>query len=425
MGEMVTRNEQVLIIGGGLSGLCCALRLHEAGVPIQVLEASDSLGGRARTDDVDGFLLDRGFQVLSSAYPAVRRVLDLQALDTRAFYPGALVWYRDRFHRLADPWRHPLHALGSLASPITTMGDKVRIARLRRRLLREPLDAIFEHPESSTLTSLQEAGFSRACLQRFWRPFLGGIFLESELRTSSRMFEFVFRMFAEGDALLPAGGMGAIARQLARRLPEESIRTRAPVAAVGKGGVSLVSGERVQGGTAVVATDGRSAATLADELEPIPSRSVTCLYFDADEPPLDEPILVLNGELRGPVNNLCVPSAVCGSYAPDGRALVSATVLGDPDQDDAGLEGSVRDQLGGWFGPAVKGWRHLRTYRIGHALPEQGPRGLELPEKSVRLRPGLYVCGDHRETASIQGAMASGLRAAEAILTDRESLPRR
>jgi phytoene dehydrogenase-like protein len=255
-------------------------------------------------------------------------------------------------------------------------------------------------------------------IERFFRPFLGGIFLEPELRTSSRMFRFVFRMFSTGDATLPAEGMEAIPRQLAAGLPADSVRLGARASRVEPAAVRLDSGEGLPARAVVVATELPAAMALLGEPPPAAVQSVTCVYFAADKAPVEEPTLVLNGEGVGPVNNLCVPSVVAPSYAPAGRHLVSATVLGLPARDDAGLLADVRGQLAGWFGAAVHGWQHLRTYRIPFALPRQAPPALAVPERPVRVRPGLYVCGDHRDTASIQGAMASGRRAAEAVLED-------
>jgi hypothetical protein len=148
------------------------------------------------------------------------------------------------------------------------------------------------------------------------------------------------------------------------------------------------------------------------------SRPVTCLYFAAEKAPLEEPILVLDGDAGGPVNNLCVPSRVAPTYAPAGAALVSASVVGGAASDagDPALEAAVRKQLEGWFGAGVRGWRHLRTCHIRHAQPEQRPGWLEPVEREVRLESGLFVCGDHRDTASLHGAMLSGRRAAEAVL---------
>ncbi|MEW6297612.1 MAG: NAD(P)/FAD-dependent oxidoreductase [Thermodesulfobacteriota bacterium] len=408
----------VLIIGAGLAGLCCARRLHEGGVAFQVLEASEAVGGRIKTDPVEGFLLDQGFQVLLTAYPEARRVLDYAALDLRPFYPGVLVRCGGAFHRIADPWRRPKDAIRTACSPVGTVRDKVGIARLRRRVLAGTLEDLFRRPETSTLDALQRAGFSATIVDRFFRPLFGGIFLERDLRTSSRMFEFMFRMLASGDTALPAAGMRAVVAQLATTLPEGAVRQKARVTAIRQRHVTLASGEQLDAKAIVVATEGPEAARLLYGVPAPGSRGVTCLYFAADEPPVSEPMLVLNGESAGVVNNLCVPSLVAPSYAPPGAALVSATVLGNPYQDDLTLEQVVRAQLVEWFGAAVHRWRHLRTYRIVHALPEQSPPALAVPERPVQLGPGLFICGDHRDTASINGAMASGRRAAEAVLAE-------
>jgi phytoene dehydrogenase-like protein len=230
------------------------------------------------------------------------------------------------------------------------------------------------------------------------------------------MFEFVFRMLAQGDAAVPAAGMGAIPEQMAARLPRGSIRLDARVASVGPGKVRLVSGEVVEARAVVIAVEGPEAARLTGRLTDPGSRSVTCLYFAAEAAPVSEPVLILDGERGGPVNNLCFPSQVAPGYAPPGATLVSASVLEGSGLNPGAVEDAVRAQLETWFGPVVRSWRHLRTYHILHAQPEQLPPALDTPERPVRLAPGLYVCGDHRDTASIHGAMVSGRRAAAALL---------
>lgn len=407
----------VVIVGAGLAGLCCARRVQEAGRRFLILDAADAVGGRIRTDEVEGFLLDRGFQVFLTAYPEARQVLDYQALNLHSFEPGAMVRQGGAFHRLTDPWRRPLQGIKSLFSPIGSLPDKLRVAKLRSSVMKGSVASLFDSPETTTLEALQQVGFTGSMIERFFKPFLGGIFLDQELQTSSRMLNFVFRMFSSGQACLPADGMEAIPRQIASGLPPECIRLNTRVAHVQEGAVSLESGELTQGRAVVVATEAPAAATLLDEPLSPGSQGVTCLYFAADRPPINEPILVLNGEGRGPVNNLSVPSLMV-PCAPQGQHLVSATVLGIPTQDDATLEGEVREQLTSWFGSTVNSWRHLRTYRIPHALPRQVPPALSPPERPVRSRPGLYVCGDHRDNASIQGAMVSGRRVADALLED-------
>jgi phytoene dehydrogenase-like protein len=253
-------------------------------------------------------------------------------------------------------------------------------------------------------------------IDRFFRPFIGGVFFDPTLGVSSRMFEFGFRMFSMGDTALPSGGMGAIPEQIASRLPKGSVRTEARVESIQENGVTLKSGEKVKAQAIVLATEGPEAARLIGDTVKPGSRSVTCLYYEADEPPVSEPLLILNGEGKGAINSLCSPSAIAPNYAPKGKSLISVTMIGIPDQDDQQFETAVRIQLTEWFGPAVKGWRYLRIYRIPHALPMQVPPVSDPTSRTHSIRPGLFVCGEFGNVASIQWAMASGRQAAEAVM---------
>lgn len=410
----------VLIVGAGLAGLACARRLREVGIPFQILEAAEAVGGRVRTDTLDGFRLDRGFQFLLTAYPEAQRLLDYAALDLRPFAAGVLIRFRGRFHRLVDPRRSPVAGVKALASPIGSFADKWRLWSLDAKVRAGKIEDQFARREGLTLNFLRWGGrFSDAMIDRFFRAFCGTFFLDRELTTSSRLFRFMFRMFAEGAMTVPVLGMGAITAQIAGVLPAASIRLSTRVEAVEAGRVVLHGGDAVAATAVVIATDGPTAARLlGDRVRAPGSRSVTCLYFAATESPLKQGILVLDGEGTGPVNHLAVMSDVAPGYAPPGQTLVSASVLGDPAEDDAALEAAVRGQLANWVGASVQSWRHLRTYRVRHALPDQTAPALDVPERPVKLGDGLYVCGDHRENATINGALASGFRAAQSVAED-------
>jgi Flavin containing amine oxidoreductase len=266
-------------------------------------------------------------------------------------------------------------------------------------VMRAPLHEIFDRPETTALAALKARNFTDEMINRFFRPFFAGIFLEPDLQTSSRMFEFVFKMLSEGDTAIPAAGMEAIPKQLAWGLP---IQLQKRVRFL----------KELDSRAIVIATDGPEAARLAGVDQPKAWRSVRCFYFAADKPPLKEPILVLNGESSGPVNNFCVVSNVAPSYAPAGASLLSASVLGTASEE------SVREHLSVWFGPDVRRWIHLRTYDIPHAQPDQAAPALADARKPVRIRKGLYVCGDHVENASLHGALRSGRRVTDAVMED-------
>jgi phytoene dehydrogenase-like protein len=402
-----------VIIGAGLAGLTCARRLQAGGLTCTVLEAGDAVGGRVRTDEVEGFRLDRGFQVLLTAYPAAKKWLDYDRLALRKFSAGARVRCDGRMHRVSDPWREPGALFDTLRAPVGSLADKVRIATLRAAARRGTPDELFARPEISALDALRAHGFSERIIARFMRPWLGGVFLDGSLETSSRMLEFVFRMFAEGDTAVPAAGMQAIPEQLAAGLAPGTVRLNARVDALESGAVRLADGERFAARRIVVATEGTGASALMPEFRAPAWRAVTAVYFAAKASPLSEPTLMLNGTGQGQVNNVAVMSEVAPGYAPRGQALVSVSILGEAAGDDVALATQVKAELTPWFGAAVHDWKWLRTYRVRRALPVRRPLERCTPEP---VRPGVWVAGDWTNSASIQGAMESGERVAEAIL---------
>lgn len=406
----------MVIVGAGLAGLACGMHLSQAGVAVRVLEASDGPGGRVRTDDVHGFLLDRGFQVLLSAYPEARSVLDYDKLKLGRFRPGAVIRSGGAFHTVADPRREPGRAIRTALAPIGTLADKLRLIQLKSRVTQGTLDELFARQAVTSAEYLSARGFSESMLRQFLRPFLAGIFLETRLITTSLKLEFVFRMFSEGYATLPARGMQAIADQLAARLPDGSTQYNAPVSGLTERGVVTQDGREIEARYVVLALPRPQAVRLVGGDEQSRACSTVCLYFDAPEPPVRGAWLVLNGEGSGLVNNMCVPSEVCRGYAPSGRSLVSVSIVGEREEDDATLEFRVREELTVWFGPVVQAWRHLRTYRIPYAVPLQGPADIDPRQPAPHLSERVLVCGDYTHLASSHGALVSGRRAAEAIL---------
>lgn len=412
--------KRVVVIGAGLSGLCCARILLKHDIEVMVLEAQDDVGGRVRTDLVDGFQLDRGFQVLQTAYPEAAAQLDYDALRLNSFAPGALIHTGGRMVEMTDPWRRPAKLLSAAFNGIGNFTDRLKLAKLRWHVTHTSIEDLWREPESTTQDYLlKTCGLSEDMVDRFFRPWFSGVFLEKDLSTSSRFFRFLFRIFALGDASLPEQGMSAIPRQLAADLPPSMLRLSTTVdSLVSSQCVRLTTAESIDCRAIVLAVEGKEASRLTNGIIPSPEfNSTTCFYFAASHPPFHEPLLLLNGDNEGPINNLSVVSNVARRYAPAGQALISASVTGKPVMNSSDLHASVRQQLRRWFGSQVDSWSLLRSYEIPMALP-YSRAGFSDSLRTPLSSAGVYHCGDYCETSSIQGAMLSGRKTAEAIIKD-------
>lgn len=420
----------VVVAGGGLAGLVAARRLADAGLTVWLFEREERLGGRVRTDHRDGFTLDRGFQVLFPAYPAVGAELDREDLDLRPFAPGATLARPGERTTVADPLADLTGGIRTLFNRDLTLGDKLRLLRLRRELLNTPVDAVFDGDDRTIAGFLDDRGFSDRFCERFAAPFYGGITLDRSLSTASSVFRYTFRMLAQGPATVPAGGMGAIPDQLATRARNAGvhIETGTPVKAVRTDGVGVeveIPGETVGADAAVVATDPRTARELTG-CTGIPTAGRGCVtqYFSlpASEE-LDTGGRLLLNTVDGRPNQVAVLSDVAPEYAPAGQHLLSATLLGTRDADERGLADEVVETLSSWF-PAkpLAGLELLATYEVEFAQFRQPPGfradrpGVDAPEGQV------YLAGDYTDWSSIQGAMASGRRAAEAAIETLSTL---
>jgi len=412
---------ETAVVGGGLAGLVAARHLAREGRDVTVFERASNVGGRVRTDGADGYTLDRGFQVLFDSYPAVRRELDLDALDLCRFAPGATLARPGERSVLSDPFRDPRAGLQTLFNREIRLADKLRILQLRRELAGRDPEAILDtdRPAESIGTYLADRGFSRAFVERFVGPFYGGITLDRSLSTDARVFEYTFKMLGEGRAAVPARGMEAIPRQLTERAREAGARieTNAPVDAVAADGTITVGGETIDAAGVVVATDPRTAGELTGVDTPTGTRGCVTVYASLPSgTPLDTGNRLLLNVADDRPNHVAQLSAVAPAYAPDGCQLLAATFLGEPDADDRALFEETRDALASWYPErTMAALDHVRTVRVPFAQFDQPPGFRDaLPDPDQPEGP-VVLAGDYTRWCSIQGALKSGRVAARTL----------
>ncbi|ELS52679.1 NAD(P)/FAD-dependent oxidoreductase [Streptomyces viridochromogenes] len=433
----------VVIVGAGVAGLSAAHRLTSAGVTTAVLEAAPYAGGRMSTEKIDGFRLDRIGQLLSTSYPELRLTPGLDTMALRAFAPGVLLHSdgrRQRAGALATPSarraRGALHAVRALASapraasvrgvpgqssvprartgaPLGTAVDQARLGAALARLAGAPVERLLARPESSAAQALAARGVPARTIDGFLRPLLAALLCDPELTTSSRCADLALRSFAGGRLCVPEGGAEALPELLARALPPGTVHTGVRVTSIATTSVTTAEHGEIRCRAVLLATDARTAAELLPGLRVPDFHPVTVVHHTTDEPPTTGASLLLDADRGGPVAHTAVISQVDPSRAPAGRALVSSTVLGTPPPD---IDTAVRRHLSRLYGTSTARWETLAVHHTPEAVPAmRPPHDLRRP---VRLLAGLYVCGDHRDTSTVQGALHSAHRAASAILTD-------
>jgi len=465
--RLYSSEADIVVVGGGVSGLTAAISASkaakESGVELNIIlaEGSSELGGRVQSDVTDdGFVLDKGFAVFIDQYPQAKKLLDFDSLQLKPFLPGALVKLdeRETFARVSDPLRQPKRLVGAITSPIGSLSDKLKLGLLILNVRRKSIDELFEEEETDTETALRSRWrLSESIIETFFKPFLQGVYLSPLNEQSSRMFSFVFKMFNEGAATLPRGGMKAVSEQLVQKALDEGIEIRKemPISLICKATdtgsfvvESKTANEKLETACVIVATEGPKAQELLSQVEGFesignlpkqPQLSTGCLYYSFQgDPPVDEPILILNGKVeKGPihgeesksiVNTMCFPSVVNEGYAPKGKSLCSVSISGkimkEYEGKDEELDAVVRSELASWFEDRkteiLEKWKLRKIYYIPNAQPAQlnGPcpsnvnggrpcttfQGKPIPE-------GMVLCGDHVATASLNGALESGAKA--------------
>ncbi|NVJ86055.1 MAG: FAD-dependent oxidoreductase [Algoriphagus sp.] len=406
------REEKIYIIGAGLSGLIAALELEKSGFRPIILEASDRIGGRMKTDEVDGFSLDHGFQVLNTAYPEAKKYLDFQALHLKTFDPGAVIFAGKESYIISDPMRNPLKVVSMAFSKVGTFMDKVKMFTLTQDLKQKSFEEIFSAESIPTHQYLKNYGFSDQVIHNFFKPFFRGIFLEKHLNTSSRMFEFVFKMFAKGHAAVPEKGMGEIPAMIREQLSSTQIFFNHPVAEVEGTTITLESGEKLEADRIIIAVQpDRVMRQLQGQFSA--PRSVINLYFSLQKSFLARPMI---GLLVGDhlINNLVFMDDVSPAYSKDGRALLSVTVL-ESDLDEKDLVKEVQKELSELSGIKPDYFKFIKSYPIQYALPYVDDLKYSIPATECKVSDHVFLAGDYLLNGSINAAMTSGRLAAEAV----------
>jgi len=409
---MSQKDFKIYIVGAGVSGLVAAQVLENSGYAPVVLEATDRAGGRVKTDFIDGFQLDHGFQVLLSSYPAAQKYLDFKALELQELRSGAVIFKNGKQQVIGDPLRDISVLFSTLFSGVGNLLDKIKILQLSLRLQKKSIDAIFSSQEISTKEYLQEFGFSSQMIAQFFSPFFTGIFLENKLTTSSRMFEFVFKMFGEGLAVIPKGGMEEISKQLVAKLSNTTFQFNTKVRSVSDKEIILNTGEKLASTATIIATD---ASKLINNAPPknLSWKSCQTLYFTANKRVIEKPMIGLVSKEDSLINNIFYHTSVA-THSNNNEELLSVTVVKEHQLSEEQLIAAVIKQL--------KEECHIDTitflaiYSIKRALPDLKNIKYEVSASETQLSSSIFLAGDVQLNGSLNAAMIAGEKAAFQVI---------
>jgi protoporphyrinogen oxidase len=408
------KDQKIYIIGAGLSGLVAALELEKAGFSPIILESSDKVGGRMKTDQVDGFLLDHGFQVLLTSYPEVKKYLNLPALNLKTFDPGAVIFDEKDSYIISDPLRNPLKVVGMAFSRVGTFLDKVKMFTLTQELKKKSIEDIFNEPSLPTLQYLKNYGFSDQIISNFFKPFFRGIFLEKHLNTSSRMFEFVFKMFSIGHAAIPEKGMQEIPNMLRQQLGTTQIYFNTPVEKIEGNMISLKNGETLEADRILICTQPDKVMPQMQGQFSNPKQVIN-LYFSLQKSFMARPMLGLIPGEGHLINNLVFMDDVSSAYSSSDRSLLSVSVL-ETELDEKELIKKVQEELEHISGIKSDFFKFLKSYYIRYALPTIDDLKASIPITECKITDHVFLGGDYLLNGSINAALTSGRLVAESVV---------
>ena len=396
-----------IVVGAGISGLSCALELEKNGYQVQILEKENHPGGRVHSDIVDGYILNCGFQVLQTGYPETKKLLDYKKLELCNLDPEVWIMNNNKIKKLYAPIQNSSNLLKAAFSNVGTFWDKLRLLQLRQSATSRSTNTIFQENETTSLEQIKNYGFSESIINEFFKPLFGGAFLDNELNTTSRMFNFVYKIFSIAPIAIPKYGMKSIPEQLEAKL-ESKISFNTNVVKLDNKNIFLEN-ETLSADAVVLAANHNSARQLIPSIEEIHWNSTSCYYFIADSPPFSSKVVLLNGDNRGEINNVFVPTNISKAYSPNNKSIISVSTIGLNNNED-----EIRNELNNWFGNQTEDWKLLHTYHIEQALPR-----MSVPSVShSQYVNGIHLCGDYLTSSSIHGSMHSGRMTANQIISD-------
>ena len=415
---MEKQDYKIHIIGAGISGLVAAQTLENAGFSPTLIESTESVGGRVKTDLVDGYQLDHGFQVLLTSYPAAQKFLDYEALELQNFLPGAAIFTDGKENQIGDPLRDFSLLFPTVFSSLIPLSDKIKILQLNLKLKAKSISDIFAEKEKTTLHYLKDFGFSDQVITQFFKPFFSGIFLETKLETSSRMFEFVYKMFGTGNAALPKGGIQAIPNQLAEKLKTTKFLFNTKVNSVQNGSMTLEDGLFVESDFTIIATDAGQVLTNLKR-ETLNWKSCVTLYFETEKRVIAKPLIGLLPKENTLINNIFYHTSLETSIQAQ-KELLSVTVVDNQNLRDEELINKVKSELKEHFNIEVI--RLIKQYEIPKALPDLKNIKYSLTAEETRYSDQIFLAGDTLVNGSLNAAMLSGESAALAVIASLQQI---